>query len=245
MHTVSKSEKKMVKALSVKKYRQQEKMFVVEGVKPVNELLEHAPSKVFKIFTVDREKLNVPIDEEKVFVVSEKDLKSLSNLKNPQGVIALAEFIEKPLVNMGLTLVLDNIQDPGNLGTIIRSAEWFGVTEVVCSNSTVDKFNPKVVQAAMGALFRVVVNYVDLEEYLKSTKRPIYGALLEGENLYESTLNKEAVLVMGNEGNGISEEIKSYLTHPVTIPKLGEGESLNVSIATAVLLSEFARQISL
>lgn len=247
MHSISKAEKKAVNALAIKKFRQIEAQFVVEGVKPVEELLIHAPQKVEKVYATAQASLDrslIPAHVE-LLEVNEKDLKGISNLKNPQGVLAIANFLEVKAKATGLTLVLDNIQDPGNLGTIIRSAEWFGVKEIVCSKETVDVYNPKVVQAAMGSVFRVAIRYVDLHAYLSGSPLPKYGALLEGENVYNTPLNSEGILIMGNEGKGITPEIISCISHPITIPKLGEGESLNVSIASAVLLSEFARQTSL
>ncbi|SFT76503.1 RNA methyltransferase, TrmH family [Lishizhenia tianjinensis] len=247
MHSISKAEKKAVNALAIKKYRQSEEQFVVEGVKPVEELLIHAPQKVEKVYLTPQANFDRALVPAHVALleVSEKDLKGISNLKSPQGVLAVAQFLEISPKTKGLTLVLDNIQDPGNLGTIIRSAEWFGVKEIICSKETVDVYNPKVVQAAMGSIFRVAINYVDLKAYLETSSLPIYGALLEGENVYTADLNAEGILIMGNEGKGITPEIITCITHPVTIPKMGEGESLNVSIASAVLLSEFARRTSL
>lgn len=245
MYSISKAEKKAINALAIKKFRQSEVRFVVEGVKPVEELLIHATAFVEKVYYTADVHLNKSLIPQGVeaYEVSEKDLKSISNLKNPQGVLAVAEFLDIQPKSKGLTLVLDNIQDPGNLGTIIRSAEWFGVKEIVCSKETVDVYNPKVVQAAMGSVFRMPISYVDLKEYLGQTDLPKYGALLEGENVYTANLDHEGILIMGNEGKGITPEIINCITHPITIPKMGEGESLNVSIASAVLLSEFARRI--
>ena len=146
-----------------------------------------------------------------------------------------------------LVIALDGIQDPGNLGTIIRTCDWFGVHDIVCSKDTADCYNPKVVQATMGALCRVRIHYVDLAEWLAKQECPIIGTLLEGENMYESRLPKTGIIVMGNEGNGISQEVRKLITHPVRIPSYPNEkasdviESLNVSIATAIVLAEFRR----
>jgi TrmH family RNA methyltransferase len=139
---------------------------------------------------------------------------------------------------------LDSIRDPGNLGTIIRLCDWFGINQLVCSEDTVDCYNPKVIQATMGSIARVQINYTDLTNFIKESKLPIYGASLSGENIYKHTLPEKVILVMGNEANGISSEINSLLTNRITIPQYGEQqdtESLNVASATAILLSELMR----
>lgn len=148
------------------------------------------------------------------------------------------------LTREGLTIVLDEVNDPGNLGTIIRLCDWFGVKQIVCSENTVDCYNQKVVQASMGSLTRVSVNYLNILDYLKSEPRTIYGTLLNGENIYTVAPEENAVLIFGNEANGISEEVKSLIQHKLTIPQFGESkktESLNVATATAIFLSEFRR----
>lgn len=177
----------------------------------------------------------------KLYLTDDKTIKEIGSLKTPNKFLAV---VKKPIVkpnNESFILALDSIQDPGNLGTIIRTADWFGVDLIVCSKGTVDHFNPKVVQSSMGSLFRVPIIYQNLEDYLLKTELPIYGALLEGNNLYEEKLPKKAILIMGNEGAGVSNEIQKHIQHKIHIPKFGGAESLNVSIATGIILSEFKK----
>ncbi len=180
-----------------------------------------------------------------IFPVSLKELQKISALKNANTVLAVFKIPkELKILEKGLILVLDDVKDPGNLGTIIRLCDWFGVQQLVCSLATVDCYNPKVVQASMGSLSRVPVLYTNLENYLSSTTLPVYSSLLEGENVYETKLSDSAILVMGNEANGISKNIQQLATHQLNIPHFGktaQTESLNVAMATAVLLSEFRR----
>ncbi|MBI1835771.1 MAG: RNA methyltransferase [Flavobacteriia bacterium] len=174
-------------------------------------------------------------------IASDEDLKSISSMKNPNKSLAI---VKKPILQnseSAFKIVLDDIQDPGNMGTILRLADWFDVKEIICSKETVDIYNPKVVQASMGAIFRIPVKYCNLEEYLEIQKGKIFGALLKGKNIYTENLTPNGHLILGNEGNGISERIQKYITHPITIPRFGLAESLNVSIATGILLSEFYR----
>ena len=175
-----------------------------------------------------------------------KDIEKISTLKTPQEVIGLVKIPKWPLLNYNLlknkfSLVLDGVQDPGNMGTIIRTADWFGITDIICSDDTVDVYNPKVVQATMGSLSRINVHYVDLESVLSETKLPVYGALLNGENIYSSDFGNEGLVVMGNEGNGLTEKVKQLITKAITIPGAGNAESLNVAIATAIFCSEINR----
>lgn len=177
----------------------------------------------------------------KLYLTDEKTIKEIGSLKTPHKFLAV---VKKPTLkqnNVDFVLALDGIQDPGNFGTIIRTADWFDVDLIVCSKGTVDQFNPKVVQSSMGSLFRVPIIYENLESYFAKTKLPIYGALLEGKNLYEENLPKKAILIMGNEGSGISDDTQKLIQHKIHIPKFGGAESLNVSIATGILLSEFKK----
>jgi TrmH family RNA methyltransferase len=237
---VSKNELKLITSLHQKKYRNKHQLFIAEGAKGVLELLdsELQPYKIFKTRDID----GLPLD--KTVQISAGEMKKLSSLKTPSEVLAVFHMPEeKNEKGEGLILVLDDVRDPGNLGTIIRLCDWFGVSQLLCSENTVDCYNPKVVQATMGSLARVQINYVDLENYLGSTDKPIYGAIMEGENVYDSTLAKDAVLVMGNESNGISSSILKKVTNTLSIPRFGsrQTESLNVATATAILLSEFRR----
>jgi len=175
-----------------------------------------------------------------------KDIEKISTLKTPQEVIGLVKIPIWPTLNYDnlrqrFSLVLDNIQDPGNMGTIIRTADWFGIADIICSEDTVDVYNPKVVQATMGSLARVNVHYASLAQVLPQIKLPVFGAMLNGENIYNTTFGNEGLLVMGNEGNGISADIERLITTKITIPRAGEAESLNVAIATAILCSEIKR----
>ncbi len=174
--------------------------------------------------------------------ITEGELAQISTLKTPNKVLAI---LRKPTIsapmNKGLILVLDGVQDPGNMGTILRTADWFGIKTVVCSEDTADIFNPKVIQASMGSMLRMNVIYTSLEHYLARCELPIYGALLEGENVYHRSLEKVGVLVMGNEGKGIRSNIKPYINTPIHIPGFGKAESLNVAVATGILLSELKR----
>ena len=241
---ISKNQLKLITSLSQKKYRQKHKLFIAEGVKVVNELLK-STFKVDTLFCVDD--FSTAISNEKITLISETDLKKISNLKTPNKVFGLFKIPdEKPLKKIDLILALDTINDPGNLGTIIRLCDWFGITELICSKETVDCYNQKVVQASMGSLTRVSIQYLDLAAYLKETSLPTFIADMNGENVYKTNLPKEAILIMGNEANGISDEIKKLIKNKISIPRFGETqetESLNVATATAILLSEFKRSL--
>lgn len=240
--SLSKNQLKLITSLSQKKYRQKHQLFVAEGVKVVNELL-NSSFKLDTLFALDD--FETSTQENKIVRVSERELQKISSLKSPNKVLGLFEIPdEKPIENKGLILVLDTINDPGNLGTIIRLCDWFGVNELICSKDTVDCYNSKVVQASMGSLTRISIHYVDLESYLSSTKIPTFIADMNGENVYKSKLPKEAILIMGNEANGVSDKIKNLVKNKISIPRFGEiqaTESLNVATATAILLSEFKR----
>lgn len=241
MEKVSKSQIKLVKSLQHKKFRDDLGLFVAEGEKCVSEL-----TKTFELVHLFREGENA----------SRTEIEQMSGLKTPQGTIAV--FRQREASNLqtlkpsnGLTLALDGIQDPGNLGTIIRTCDWFGVHDIVCSLDTADCYNPKVVQATMGALARVRVHYVDLPKWLSEQQCPIIGTLLEGRDMYESLssihpFTHSSIIVMGNEGNGISQEVRKLVTLPIRIPSYPKNaetsESLNVSIATAIVLAEFRRK---
>lgn len=243
IESISKEEKKRVKALAQKKGRNAKQSFLIEGVKPVLEAISLISSTLQIIYIIPTlySKYSSQLKGINCKIVNERDLSSISNLKNPQGIIAIANYLSIPTKKEGVTLVLDEVQDPGNFGTIIRSADWFGVKEIVCSNTCVDLYNPKTIQATMGAAFRMKITYCNLHTYLEAIDLPIFGAFLEGENVYTSNLPTNVVLVMGNEGNGISKEIEALITHKITIPRVGESESLNVGTATSILLSEFMR----
>lgn len=240
--SLSKNNIKLITSLQQKKYRQKHKLFVAEGVKVVNELLTSS-LEVEQLFVTDEE-LNLSKNYA-VTLISENELKKISTLKSPNKVLGLFKIPEELEINQdGFIVALDGVNDPGNLGTIIRLCDWFGVTELVCSKNTVDCYNQKVVQSTMGSLTRVNISYVDLQEFLSNSKLPVFTADMDGENVYSTPLPQKAILVMGNEANGISPEIAETVKHALTIPRFGDlqqTESLNVATATAILLSEFKR----
>ena len=240
--SISKNQLKLITSLSQKKYRQKHNLFIAEGVKVVREIL-NSSFEVVQVFATDD--FSTSVSDEKIVRISETDLKKISSLKTPNNVLGLFKIPEKKVIYQnGLIVALDDINDPGNLGTIIRLCDWFGVSQIICSEKTVDCFNQKVVQASMGSLTRVNIEYLNLSEFLKNTNLPTFIADMNGENVYKSALPKEAILIMGNEANGISKEIKGIAKKTISIPQFGDSqktESLNVATATAILLSEFRR----
>jgi len=240
--SLSKNQLKLITSLQQKKYRQKYKLFIAEGVKVVRELLQSS----FEIETLFTTEQLYFLQEQKVELISDKDLAKISSLKTPNKVLGVFKIPEDSIVkNEGLIVALDAINDPGNLGTIIRLCDWFGIEQLVCSKNTVDCYNSKVIQATMGSITRVQIHYIDLVDFIKNTELPIFSADMDGENVYKSELPKEAVLVMGNEANGISSEINELVNSKLTIPRFGktqETESLNVATATSILLSEFRRK---
>ena len=247
MEKISKAQIKLVRSLQQKKFRDESGLFVAEGAKCVDEL-----RKSFELVHLYREGENA----------TRTEIEQMSGLRTPQGVVGV--FKKRPIEDCrlkieDLILALDGIQDPGNLGTIIRTCDWFGVHDIVCSLDTADCYNPKVVQATMGALARVRVHYVDLPAWLKElkiqkSKLKIFGTLLEGKDMYnvlQSSINRtssivqSSIIIMGNEGNGISAAVRQLVSHPIRIPSYPKNaetsESLNVSIATAIVLAEFRR----
>jgi TrmH family RNA methyltransferase len=238
--SLSKNHIKLITSLSQKKYRQKHKLFVVEGVKVVQEFL-NSSYELEIVFSTDTDFSST----NKFIEVTDQELKKISSLKNPNKVLAIFKIPNQinPITD-GLILALDSINDPGNLGTIIRLCDWFGIEQLVCSNETVDCFNSMVVQASMGSLTRVAVSYLDLKKYLQNALVPIFVADMDGLNVYKTKLPDSALLVLGNEANGISDEIKQLVTTKITIPRYGafqQTESLNVATASAILLSEFRR----
>lgn len=242
---LSKNQIKRITALKQKKTRNELKMFIAEGKKVIQELVD-ARFTIVEIYAT-----NSSITFTKGILptlISEAELKKISCLTTPNDCLAIFEMprANNPSEN-GLILVLDAIRDPGNLGTIIRLADWFGVEQIICSEDTAEVFNPKVVQASMGSISRVNVIYRNISEYLKSVQLPVYGAFMDGENVYQHTLPENAVLVIGNEANGISEQIEEFVQKRISIPRFGKlqlTESLNAATATAILLSEFKRGIN-
>ena len=240
---LSKNQIKLVRSLELKKNRKRENLFVAEGPKVVGDLLQAGfqPHSIFS--TTPREDATLVTDEE---------LRRLSFLQHPQGILAVFEIPSSPVCHptalaSHLSLALDGIQDPGNLGTIIRIADWFGIDAIYCSTDTADVYNPKVVQATMGSIAHIPIIYTDLVELLSKADCPIYGTLLDGEDIYQQPLASHGIIVMGNEGNGISPEVRPLVTHRLLIPNFSHApetaESLNVAIATAITCSEFRRSL--
>jgi TrmH family RNA methyltransferase len=242
--SISKNQIKLITSLSQKKYRQKHKLFIAEGVKVVGEFLASS-FELETLFCLDS--FESKVSDQKIVRISENDLKKISSLKTPNKMLGLFRIpTQKPQKNSNLIMALDAVNDPGNLGTIIRLCDWFGVDQIICSNDTVDSFNQKVVQASMGSLTRVSIHYLDLANYLTNTNLPAFIADMDGVNVYNTQLPKEGILVMGNEANGVCEEIKQLVTTKIAIPRFGaiqETESLNVATASAILLSEFRRGI--
>ena len=238
--SLSKNHLKLITSLSQKKYRHKYKLFIVEGIKVVQEFL-NSSYELEILFSTESSFSYL----DSFIEVSEQELKKISSLKTPNKVIALFKIpVQKNSSSSGLIVALDAINDPGNLGTIIRLCDWFGIDQLLCSKETVDCYNTKVVQSSMGSLTRVAISYIDLKEYLTSVSIPIFIADMDGDNIYEMKPPTSAVLVMGNEANGISNSIKQIVSTKISIPRYGNSqltESLNVATATAILLSEFRR----
>lgn len=245
MEHISKAQIKLVRSLQMKKYRDELGLFIAEGNKCIEEL-----QKSFELYLL--------VDSNNA---TAHEIQQMSSLKTPQGSIGIFKKRNTDLgntktfltsysidANKELILMLDGVQDPGNLGTIIRTADWFGIKHIICSLDTADCYNPKVVQATMGSLSRVEVHYTSLPDFIEQQQpQPIYGTLLDGKDIYKTPLTSHGIIIMGNEGNGISEQVRKLITSPLFIPAYREGEhaeSLNVGIATALTLAEFKRRTS-
>lgn len=239
---LSKNTINFIRSLKDKKTRQQEMLFTAEGTKSVLELCHASKISVKGVFATKdwleehafEISRNIELTE-----VSNKELDQISSLKTHQNVLMLAKIPSSNIDNTnfddGLNLVIDTVQDPGNLGTIIRIADWYGIKNIVCSLACADAYNSKTIQASMASIARVNVLYTDLNDFLSKHQLPVYGAVMDGQNLKEVKLQKSAFLLIGNEGKGISPELKKYISHAITIAKVGEAESLNAAIATAII----------
>lgn len=251
---ISKNQIKYVHQLELKKFRKQEGLFIAEGHKVVGDLLHEGfmPRQIFATqeWITDNPSL-LPIINSQLIEVDLEELTRLSLLQHPQQVLALFPIPgEQTSISSqnSLSLLLDNVQDPGNLGTIIRIADWFGIDTIYCSIGTVDAWNPKVVQATMGSIARVHIIYVDPQQLFDCLPDdfPVYGTFLEGDNIYTQQLTQHGIIVMGNEGNGISDAVRHRVTRKLLIPDFHKGDtadSLNVAIATAITCSEFRRRL--
>lgn len=237
---LSKNQIKFVRSLELKKNRKREHLFVAEGPKVVGDLLRagYHPHSIFS---------TSPLQDGQL--VTEEELQRISFLQHPQEILAVFEIPDseqRPFNPNGLSLALDGIQDPGNLGTIIRIADWFGIDAIYCSHDTADVYNPKVIQATMGSIAHIPIIYCDLVELISKAQCPVYGTLLDGEDIYQQTITPNGIIVMGNEGNGISEPVRPLVTNRLLIPNFSHSpetaESLNVAIATAITCSEFKRR---
>jgi TrmH family RNA methyltransferase len=239
---VSKNQIKLISSLQQKKQRIAHQLFIAEGIKGVQELLD-ASFELEHLYTTQND-FETVINSLKT-LVSEADLKKMSALATPNTCLAVFRIPkEKEITTSGLIVALDAVRDPGNIGTILRLCDWFGIQQLICSKETVDIYNPKVVQATMGSIARVNVSYVDLNDFLTTTSVPIFGTFMNGDNIYKASLPQEGIIVMGNEANGISSELEKIIKNRLTIPRFGaiqKTESLNVATATAIVLSEFRR----
>jgi len=238
---VVKNQIKLVKSLQQKKYRNQQGMFVVEGAKSVSEFLG-SDYKAEKVYATKENILD--LDPSDIELVSHKEMEQMSALHSPNSVLGVFQIsATKPIDFEDWILALDDVRDPGNLGTIIRLCDWYGIKHLVCSEHTVDCYNPKVLQATMGSLTRVNAGYTDLESFLAKAEVPVYGTFMTGVSVYSEKLPKGGILVMGNEANGICKQVEALLTTKISIPQYGNQttESLNVASATAVFLNEIRR----
>ena len=233
---LSRSESKYIQSLHHKKQRDIEGLFLVEGPKIVKEILQ-SHFVVRKLYATSIW-INNNQEVQDVVEVNEDELQKISNLQTAHQVLAV---VEKPTIHKKaddkLSIVLDGIQDPGNFGTIIRIADWFGIRTIICSEDCVELYNPKVIQSTMGSFIRTQVDYFDLSTWFSSNKLPVYGALLNGKNIKEVGSIHEGIIVIGNESKGIRQNILPFIQHPISIARVGDAESLNASVATGIILS--------
>lgn len=234
--SITKNEIKLIKSLGQKKARQQEQLFLVEGIKGIREFLD-SEFELYQLFATEA------IFDAETRLISQKDLQRISTLKTANTALAIFKIPkQEPIIDASLVLALDDVRDPGNLGTIIRLCDWFGIEQLVCSLETVDCYNPKVVQATMGSLTRVHISYTNLEDYIRSSNLETFGTFMDGISVYNGSLPKKGIIIMGNEANGISPEIENLISSKIGIPRFGNlkaTESLNVATATAIVLSAF------
>lgn len=237
---INNREIKLINSLKRKKNRIEEGLFVVEGEKNIEELLD-SNFEIVDIYGTDEWLTDV-----EHIKISSKDLKRITSLSNPNKVIALVKIPIANSINKGITsLVIDSVNDPGNLGTIIRTANWFGIKQIICSGNSVDKFNPKVIMASMGSIFKIDVIYTDLHQFLLDSKLPVYGALLEGESIYNLKINSPCSFLLGSESHGVSADLIPLITNKTTIPGGENTESLNLGVSAAIYCSEYFKQNSI
>ena len=232
---VGKNQIKFIKSLGLKKNRIKYNKIVVEGAKTIKEFID-SKYKLDQLYSLDSKKINNIQPE----IITKSQLKAISSQKTPNGTLAVFNIADKSIQDSSFYIVLDNISDPGNLGTIIRTCEWFGINQIICSNSSVDCYNPKVIQSSMGSLSRVNIIYTDIIKFLQSKNLPIYAADLEGQKFEKSKITDKCIWIFGSESHGISEKIKKLVDFSYTIPKYNEDvktESLNLSSSLAIILS--------
>jgi TrmH family RNA methyltransferase len=246
---LSKSQISFIKSLHQKKYRKESGIFIIEGIKSIIEFI-NSSYQIHSIYFTEPYLSLLPKNNAniKLFEVNNAELEKISTLQTPQGILALVYIpVEQKIALKSLhnsfSLVLDNVQDPGNFGTIIRTADWFGIKNIICSENTVEAYNPKTVQSTMGSLARVGIYYTNLNSFLSETDLPVFGALLNGNNIYTTNWGKEGLILLGNEGHGIGVDLIQKITTPVTIPNFGEAESLNVAVSAAIFCSELKRNV--
>lgn len=246
---LSKSQISFIKSLHQKKYRKENGIFIIEGIKSIEEFIQ-SNYRIHSIYYLAQyhSLLTALPANIKLFEVNNAELDKISTLQTPQGILALVHLPKPPVLHAAalkdvFTLVLDGVQDPGNMGTIIRTADWFGFNQIICSNNCVEVYNPKTVQATMGSLSRINIFYEDLPSVLKELKLPVFGAVLDGKSMYKTDWGKEGLVILGNEGQGISPEVMKLITNPVTIPRTGSAESLNVAISAAILCADIRRNL--
>jgi TrmH family RNA methyltransferase len=249
---ISKTKIKQVRQLEMKKYRDEYQLFVAEGNKLVSDMIPFFECEwLIACTTWIATQGNLPVKE--LIIAEEDDIRKISLLKNPQDVLAVFKYPTRRIEEVNpaneLILALDGIQDPGNLGTMIRLADWFGIEHIVCSLDTADAFGPKSVQASMGALVRVKVHYTKLEVFFANCDVPIYGAFLDGKSIYEEVLSLNGIIIIGNEGNGIRPSVEAFVNKRLFIPNYPPehvtSESLNAAIAAAIICAEFRRRQSI
>ena len=243
---ISKAKSKFIKSLQVKKYRVEEQCFLVEGAKSVGELL----SSDFEVYTIvatapyleeNVSKINAHVE---TIVVTEAELSALGSFQTNQTAIAIARMKLNAAVNplpTEFALVLDDIRDPGNLGTIIRTADWYGINKIIASEQSADFYNPKVITASMGSFCRVSIFYTSLTSYLNQKQGTLYGAFLDGQDVHQVRFEKGGLIVIGNEAHGISQEVERFVDQRISIPRFGEAESLNAAVASAIILDNVMR----
>jgi TrmH family RNA methyltransferase len=244
---MTQGEAKRIKSLHLKKNRKEEGLFLVEGEKSILELID-SDFEIQKIYIthelLEKHKETLSSAKHLVELISVGEIAKMSSLEWNDTGIAVVKQKENhafEITDTDIILALDDIRDPGNLGTIIRTADWYGVTKIVCSPTTAEFYNMKTISATMGSFTRVQIFYTELPDFLKQINLPIVGALLDGENAHTFSFPKNGVLLMGNESNGISDALLAIITDKVTIPKFGNAESLNVAIATGILLDSWRK----